>query len=238
MLLPINQIISMISEVMFSVMSRMQTDPTRLRTSYVRVLRVIALTSFPLMIGLWVSAEAFVHVVFGPQWDAAIPIIRILAPVGMIQAILNPTGWIYLSLGRTRTRMWVGLVTSAGLVLAIVAGAVITGSVLGMALWYAAGNLVIMVPELVIPGRMIGMQLLDVLLAILAPLLIAVAMGATVWIVDGWWLVGESYAQRLAVDVGLGALIYLGLVVLFRLEAARDLLGIIGRRAPMGSAPA
>src|SRR5580700_375407 len=68
MLLPLNNIGAVLGQVMFPALSQVQHDIPRFRKSYLTATRVIALISFPIMIGIAVLAEPFIAVLYGEKW--------------------------------------------------------------------------------------------------------------------------------------------------------------------------
>lgn len=98
--IPHTRINPILTRVAFPVFSRKQTDDRALRRGYVEMIRLLAYVVFPLLIGIAAVAPVFVPVVFGAEWTAAVPLIRILALVGMIKALMNPSGSILLAKGR------------------------------------------------------------------------------------------------------------------------------------------
>ena len=67
----------------------------------IRAAGVVALVVLPSMVGLAVLAEDAVLVVYGPRWEAAIPVIQVLAPVAAVQAISSVTASVMLAKGRS-----------------------------------------------------------------------------------------------------------------------------------------
>lgn len=180
MLLPLTQVISVIAPVMFPALSSIQGDKARVRNAYLRVMRLLTFIIFPMMLGLAVVAKPFVLAIFGAKWSGIIPLVQILSIVGLMQALLNPTGWIYLSQGRTNWFFWWGLGASAFLVICIVFG-VLHGQVESIARAYLIGNAIITLPGIAIPGLLIEMRLRDVWFSIQENLLAAGIMAAVVW---------------------------------------------------------
>lgn len=65
MLLPLQNVSNVISRVMFPALSKIQDDKERVKRIFLRMTRVIALVTFPMMLGLVVVVEPFVITVFG-----------------------------------------------------------------------------------------------------------------------------------------------------------------------------
>ena len=226
MLMPITQIISVISNVMFAALSSIKTDQSRVKSIYLRAIGMIALIAFPLMVGLLVVSDSFVLTLFGDRWAGMIPTLRILALVGLLQAVVNPTGWLYLSQGRTDVLFRWGLVNSVLVVMAIAAG-VALGSIETLALCYAMANLLLLYPNIVIPGRLVGIGFSDVVLTVAGPLLGSAIMGLFVY---GLGLVlADALADlpKLILQVALGGFIYGAFAVGARLPAWRELVTLL-----------
>lgn len=101
MLIPINRIVIPIRMVLFPVFSRMGGDRERMLAGWLRVNHVIAGVTLPGLIGLVVTAPDFVPVMLGHKWHAAIPVLQVLAVVGMLQSYQRLNDGVLLALGRT-----------------------------------------------------------------------------------------------------------------------------------------
>lgn len=235
MLFPIRQIIGTVSRVMFPTMSSVQNDRDKMRRIYLRVIRILAVITFPVMGFVAIVPELLVLSVFGEQWAGAIPLIPIFCLIGMIQMLGNPTGWIYKATGRTDWMMWWGLAGGGLLIIAIAVG-VWLGSIHTVAWAYAAANAILLYPMVSIPGRLIGMSFTDVSRVVLPSGLATGVMAMSVHLVrlglPGDW----SPAVVLAAVLPLGAVAYvLTSVVLNRkgcLEAVRVVDGLVPVRLP------
>ena len=114
MLYPLQSITTVISRVMFPAYSQLQDDDARFRSAYLRTAGMIALVTFPMMAGLWVSDRAHVVLtIFGQKWAQAIPLIKVLALVGMAQSIGATVGAIYQAKGRTDVMFRLGSLSQA-----------------------------------------------------------------------------------------------------------------------------
>ncbi len=225
MLLPLTQIVSVLAPVMLPVLSSIQDDQARVRRAFLRVIRVLSFVTFPMMLGLVVVAPSFVRGVLGAKWTDAIPLIQILAVAGMTQTLCNPTGWIYTSQGRTDWMFWWGVGGSGFLIVSIVIG-VLFRDVRAVALAYLGGNLIITIPCLAIPGRLIGMTVRDVWQAVHGNLLCAVAMAIVVWAVGRLLPADMKPLLQFAIQVPTGVFAYAALAYLTRQSAMRELTDI------------
>jgi len=226
MVVPLTQLVPTVSRVMFPVLSEIRDDHLEARQAYLKVVGVLATITFPIMLGMLATARPLVEVLFGPDWLGAVSLIRILAVVGAIQIILNPTGWIYLSQGRTDLLFRWGLFSSTFLILAIITG-VVLGSAESVAWCYLAANLILAYPCLSWAGRLVGLAPTEVVGRVGFPFSVAAVMCVLVALLG--YLLPNSVAlhSRLIIQVISGILLYLGPLVLYRPLAVRDLLGFL-----------
>jgi PST family polysaccharide transporter len=87
MLLPVRQISSTLSRVMFPSFALIQSDKKLIWDQYGKMMSIVAVFSFPLMIILGVYARECVLVVYGYQWMDVVPLFRILCLLGAVQSI-------------------------------------------------------------------------------------------------------------------------------------------------------
>jgi len=141
MLLPRDSVSKIVTRVLFPKLAKLQDDDERLADVYLRATGAIAFITFPLMAGLAVLAEPFVLLVLGEKWLPAVPLIQLLAPVGMLQSIGSTRGQVFLAKGRADLMLKLNLVTSPLTVAGFLAG--IPWGVQGVAVVYVLTNLIL-----------------------------------------------------------------------------------------------
>src|ERR1019366_1418911 len=95
----------------------------------------------PATLGFVVIARELVVVVFGRKWLPAVPVLQLLAPIGMMQAVNALNGGILQATGRART-----LFRSTVLVSGVSLGAFAAGlpwGIKGVALAYLLASVVV-----------------------------------------------------------------------------------------------
>jgi PST family polysaccharide transporter len=125
---PFSRISMVVTRVLFPAFSAVQYDNDILRKGYLRAVRYISLTTFPLLAGLFAVGPEFVEVIFGPKWTPMILPLQILCLLGALISIGTTVGSILLSKGRADLQFKWNIITA--IVLPI---AVITGSNYGLA---------------------------------------------------------------------------------------------------------
>jgi PST family polysaccharide transporter len=159
MLFPVQGIAQVLTQVMFPAFSEIQHDNERFRRIYLRTCSSIALITFPLMTGAAILAGPLIRTVYGPRWVNVIPVLTILAPVGLVQSILTTVGLIYTAKGRTALMFKIGGTTSVLYVISFVVG--LPWGIRGVALSYASFTAVLLLPSLYISFRLIDLRLID-----------------------------------------------------------------------------
>jgi O-antigen/teichoic acid export membrane protein len=233
MLLPITQVIRVVSRVMFPALSSVQGDVLRVKRIYLRAVRMVAFITFPMMAGLYAVTDLFIVTVLGEQWSAVAPVFRILCAVAIVQTLCNPVGWIYQSQGRTDWLFRWGLVASGTMIAAIVVGATF-GTVEAVALAYLLANLVLFYPCIAIPGKLIGMEFREVLGSVAGILACSLLMGLLVlgagMITPATW----PPAVLLGVQITTGIVTYVGLSPVLCRSCWEEVRTLLRERGQLG----
>jgi len=235
MLLPLNNISSVLGQVMFPALARVQNDIPRFRQHYLTATRMIALVTFPLMIGIAVLSEPLILFLLGKRWAEVISILRILSLVGMFQSIIVPVGWVFTALGKTREQFRLSILLAVLFVIAMAAG--VRFGLLGVTYAYAGWTLISGWLNLRLIGNYIELPVPTVVTAVLPIALMAGAMGFAVSMIDAgpahaWPLIARLVAGFLA---GLSS--YTALCLALRNETFEEVmrltLGRFGVRNPL-----
>lgn len=138
--IPVLKINPIVTRVAFPVFAKSQRDHSMLREGFLSMTNMLALVSFPLLIGLAAVSDSFIEVVFGEKWLVAAPVLNILCIVGLLRVLMNPNGSILLAKGRADLAFYwdTGMLIVYGC--ALYAG-VSTGSLLTVAWIYSGVSL-------------------------------------------------------------------------------------------------
>lgn len=98
--LPATEISQMISRVTFPAYSKIQDNRSKLRVAYLRVLKLTAFISIPMVGCIFVMAPEFTVLFLGVKWISAVPAMKILALSGLIRAIISTMSPIFASIRR------------------------------------------------------------------------------------------------------------------------------------------
>ena len=210
MLLPVVQVNRVLGRVIFSALSKIQEDKRRIKSIYLRAIYSIGLISFPLMLGLAVVSKEFILVLFGPKWEAAIPVLQVLCLVGLFQSIASTTGWIYNSQGKTDLHFKWGIF---GGILTFIAFSIgINWGVMGVAVAYLIRVYGISYFHLAIPAKLINLTFKEIIQRLSGIFFAALLMAVIVWGIGLILPVHWSLWGQLALKVCSGAIIYITLL--------------------------
>jgi O-antigen/teichoic acid export membrane protein len=183
--------------------------------AYRRAVRVVAFFSFPLVIGLAVTAPEAVRLVYGPQWLPVVPILIWLCVAGVAQPLYETARWLFVSCDRAKEMFrWTCVVAG---ILAAAYGIGVRWGPLGVAV--ACGVTfasLVTVPTLYVAHRATGLRLRPTLEPLL-PVITATAAMAVGALTAGLVLqrVGAHWMLILLVKVLVGVLSYATISGLF-----------------------
>jgi O-antigen/teichoic acid export membrane protein len=231
MVTPVTRLAGPLTQVFYPAFSRMR-DPERIGEVWLRAVRLVAAIVVPAMLGLAVVAPDFIAVLFGPRWHEAAPVLRILAPLGMVLALQALNYGILQSLARTRTLFRYTLIASLIAIGSFAVG--LPWGIIGVATAYAVVSLVLLEPwYLVLTARAVGVPVRSWIRSVSGVLGAGVAMAAIlaavrVGLVDA----GLPPSARLIVLIVLGAGIYLPLLRWRVPELMEEVKAVRGRTQP------
>jgi O-antigen/teichoic acid export membrane protein len=231
MLLPLTEIVAVLSSAVLPALARLQHDHAAVKAAYLKAVGVVALVSLPAMVGLSLVADPFVAVLYGPNWTGVAPMLQVLAIVGAIQTIYSPVGWVYMSLGRTDLMFRWGIFATTITVASLAYGASL-GSGVHVAWMYLAANVIIFVPAYLYMGRIVELRLRELGTAVLASVGGTAAMAVCVRIVDQALPGTTAAGGRLGLDAAVGIVSYVAACRLLRNRAARDAADLVVEMRP------
>lgn len=85
--LPVTRISAVVNQLVFPMMAELQTDREALRTAFSRGVRLVAWVTFPVCIGITVSAEDLVRTVLTEKWLSVTPMLQVMSLYGLVKSI-------------------------------------------------------------------------------------------------------------------------------------------------------
>jgi PST family polysaccharide transporter len=206
MLLPLQNISSILGQVMFSTLSRTRDDMVEFRRLYIQSIRLIAIIAFPIMGGLSVLSLPIILVLYGSQWAGAAPILQILSLVGLLQCIIFPVGWIYNSLGYNKDQFRVTLILAPTFFVLIMLG--LSYGLLGVTWGYAIWAVISGLLNMHAAGRLIGVTVFHYLALITRKALATAIMMMIVAVAEPTITISLGLVSGLCACAAIGAFAY------------------------------
>jgi O-antigen/teichoic acid export membrane protein len=229
MIAPLSRIMAPIVEVFTPAFARMQDDPARIGSVWLRALRLVATIMVPGMLGLILVAPEFVHIVLTDRWAEAVPVIQILAWVGLLQSMQRFNSSVLQSRDRTRTLLFCSIVTVVASLCAFGIG--LQWGIVGVATAYAVSSTFAEPYYAWRTMRTVGVSVRTYLANLVG--VIEAALGMVVCVLGTRvFLLPEDMpaALRLAILVVVGAAAYLPLWAWRAPEVVADVRGQLRRR--------
>jgi len=176
--LPLVKLNPVLTKVAFPVFARRQDDPAALRRGFGELIELVAFATFPLLIGLGVTAPVAVPAIFGASWQPAVVLVQIMVVMGLLKCLSNPLGSMLLAKGRADIGFWLNV---AGTAVTVVVLWFVVGYGTSAVAWaHTVINIAFVVVELWVIRRIIGMRAPAYLRCLARPTLTTVLMGLVV----------------------------------------------------------
>ena len=137
MMYPVQNLTHVITPILHPVFSDYQSDRCFIYDAYLKVVRVLSLMGVYIASVCFFAGEEIILFFFGDQWQASVPLFRVLALSVWPQMLSASTNAIYQSTGNTRLMLRSGLTHSAA-ALALIGVGVATGDLYTAACFVAA----------------------------------------------------------------------------------------------------
>lgn len=224
---PLEKIVTLVTTLIPAYLSRVQTDMPALR-QYVRSLsEAIALTTFPATLGLALVARQGIPLIMGPKWSGMVAPLEVLSVYAAFRSLVALLPKVLTAVGNARFVMWVELIGLFLMPLAFWIGSHwgIGGIAFGWVFAYPVVALALYWKTL----KTVGMSAGEYIRALRPALDGSAAMVvAVLWF---QWLVRRSRPTwvHLVVEIGIGAVVYVGVVTLLHRERVTYFLSVAKR---------
>jgi lipopolysaccharide exporter len=205
-IMPVTRINPILTRIAFPLFAKVQLENERLKRGYLLLVWLLTATNGPILVGAAAVADTLVPLAFGPQWVPMVPVLQILAFVGLSRSIVNPIGSLILAKGRPDLEFKLNVFFVVLQIPSVYLGARI-GGLHGVA-WTV---LVLQLADLALVYRfllrpLVGPCLREYASCIALPLAISIGMAIVVLLVP--LVVHESLPVVLAVQIAVGAILY------------------------------
>lgn len=211
------ELIAPVKQALFPGYAKLAHDTALLRKAFLGVYGILVLLALPVAIGIGLTAQFFVPLVFGPKWIDAVPLIEILVISGGLRSLSSHVRPVYLAMNRPHLGAY-GAVGRAIVYLPTLVFALLHYGIEGAAIAHAAGHVAVLLCSLYLMHRLLGVTLGDVFTACWRPLASCALMIIALCIIKWFLPVSGSgnwdYLALLALSIAGGVVTYGGSVLL------------------------
>ena len=175
--LPTSNLNSTVGLVAIPALSRVQNDPERLKSYFLKGYGLVLSLVIPITVGCALFAEDITRVFLGPKWGAVAPVFRLLAPTILAFALINPFGWLLMATGRVARSLKIALLIAPLVILGYLAG--LRYGANGVAAGFSVMTVLLVVPVIFWSTRGTSITAIDALGVVLRPFL-SILLGAGV----------------------------------------------------------
>ncbi|MGY6276085.1 lipopolysaccharide biosynthesis protein [Methylomonas sp. MgM2] len=215
-----------LGRVAFPIFAAAAGDIEKVRRGMQYSIRGVMLINIPIMLGLMVTSEAVIRLLYGDQWLIAVPLLQILC----LSGILMPLQLINLNaikaFGKSKSFFKAELVKKSFGIVLLMCGLVygITGLAWSQFVYSIFGFFV----DAYFCGRYFNygawLQIKDVLPA----LLVSTVMAGLIYALGKYWDI--SYIPLFSLQVSSGIFLFVGLCHICKLKAYKELYALLIRR--------
>lgn len=200
-----------VGEVAFSALSRLQDDPVRLKSYFLKGYSLVLAITMPLTVACALFADDMIFVFLGPQWKAASIIFRLLSPTILVFATANPLSWLVTSLGMIRRSLKMGSVIAPIMIASYMIG--LPYGPKGVACAYSAVMILWLIPVIAwsVHGTLISLS--DVLLIASRPFASSIVAGALAFVVRASYGRLLSPLPRLTLEITILLATFIGVLL-------------------------
>lgn len=142
--MPTESLKSAIGLAAFPALSRVQGQPDRFRSLFIRLYSAFLSLSLPITAACALFAEDIVLVLLGSKWQEVTPVFRLLSPTILAFALINPFGWLLYANGRVARSLKIALLIAPVTLVAFALG--VAYGPQGVAVAFSAAMLVLVAP--------------------------------------------------------------------------------------------
>jgi PST family polysaccharide transporter len=207
-----------VSATMFPVLTRLRRDPHAMALGLAKSLRVLALLTIPIGVGIALTSRDFVATFYGERWAPTSRVMPFIAMYAVVFSITFVCGDVYKAVGRPGILMVMG---AARFPLAVVALILVAGHGI---VWVAATQLALMstnmIVQMIVAHRVIGIPFSLFARSTKSAILAGAAMAVAI-VAFRHTLTGFGPPGRFFISVAIGAVTYVAVALVLE----RSLVG-------------
>lgn len=187
MMLPLQNVTSVITPVMQPVLSSLQDNKADMAAKYNRIIQLIATISFPIAVFIYFSAFEIINIVYGNNWNQAIPTFQILSLSLPLQMILSTSGSIFQASNATKSLFLVGLQTTTITITGFILATIIYGTINAIAWsWVITQIFCFIISYVILYRKVLKSSILRMLTTLKYPFINSLILSIVLYISIDW----------------------------------------------------
>ncbi len=122
LMFPLQRLVGPLGGVMVPVLSRLHADPEKYRHLFTHTLGQLTFILWPGILWVLCTRGTLIPILLGKNWLGAAAVFGPLAVASFAQVINNPTGWLFITQGRSGDFARTGAITAVTSILAFILG--------------------------------------------------------------------------------------------------------------------
>jgi O-antigen/teichoic acid export membrane protein len=223
--LPLDKIVSLVTQVAFPSFSSVQHDDQTLKRIYVKLVSTVGLITFPMFFGLLVTAESGVRLALTDKWTAVVFPLQILCIVSCLRAIETLNTPLLLARGRSGIVLGNNVLQAIVLPIGFVVGARYGLEGVALAWLVTWPGLYALVTYQTL--QVAGLPVRHYLNALKHAAIGSALMAGGVTAVQVRWLEAAPPSVQFVTAGALGILLYVAYHLLFNRRASQEVVGML-----------
>lgn len=212
---PVSKLNPIILQVAYPILAKMKEDPSSLKRSYLKILDLISYLNFPLLVGLYITADSIVPLLYGPGWEETIHLIKVFVFVSVFTCLAHPLFTLVYSKGRPDLLLYLNLAT----LLVKLPMLYLFGKhwgITGIAYAYLAAQFINMALSFVVVQYLVGSFMKSFITNIYKPIIFCLLMASTIAMYKNY--IGYTGLLNTIAEVLIGGIIYGLLTLMYKVS--------------------
>lgn len=212
---PVARICPIIVQICYPIMARMKENLDQLKGAYLKILDFLSYTNIPLLVGLFLMASNVIPLIYGPGWEATIPLIKIFVFTGISFCLQYPLSTIAYSTGKPNLLFYLNMATAI-IKFPIIYFMAKQYGIMGIAIGFLITTFISLLLNFYLIKYMVGNFMNTFIQNISKPIMFSVAMCIVILIYKQF--IGNEGLMHTLIQIALGGLVYVILTLKYKLS--------------------
>jgi len=219
------------NQVATPAFSRLQQEPERLRQAFYTVTQLTSFISFPAFLGLAALAPELIRVLFGEQWFQSIPVMQILAFLGVFASLYYFNASVMIAMGKPFWKVMLSFIN--GVANAVAFAIVVRWGIVAVAAACVIRFYLLAPFELWAVQKLIHIKYTTYFRQCIAPLIGSLVMVGTIMVIKQLLNGLTSLYVILVVCILMSTLVYTGIILLIAPTLKRQIFDLVESVLPI-----